>query len=154
MKIKKISQPLKVEGDIIDSLSSASRENAPSIHAVYRGVYGYELYNNTQGGNSDLLLADNVANYKYVEIFYNKINNDIFGSKKIDNPNNKRVGLDLAFVETDDHSQLVTQEITFRDNNIIYGRGLWTNFKTDGTIYSSDHVDEPLIYITKVIGYK
>lgn len=38
MRIKKISQPLEVESNVIDSLESNSTKNAPSIHAVNEGL--------------------------------------------------------------------------------------------------------------------
>ena len=153
MKIKKISQPLKVEGDIIDSLSSASRENAPSIHAVYRGVYGYELYNNANGTNGDVELSDNISNYKYLEVHYHSYSTHT--SRKIEALNGYNMSLDLYTfdVGSDYLGQYQRYSNYQMVDNMLKFIGSYSVVKYSNSDVENYDLNQE-IYIDKVIGYK
>ena len=137
-------------------LKNKENENLDPINFNYekrlQRLEGTILYSNESGTTDDILLYDNVSNYSYIEIFYNKANM-VFNSKKINNPNNKQIGLEIVFMEGNNYTQVVVQKVTFNNNKIIYGPGMWNNFIMGSSFVNSSQTEKQ-ITITKVIGYK
>lgn len=143
--MKKLVQLKNKENENLDPINSNYEERLQKLECTI-------LYSNESGTTDDILLYDNVSNYSYIEIFYNKANM-VFNSKKINNPNNKQIGLEIVFMEGNNYTQVVVQKVTFNNNKIIYGPGMWNNF-TMGSSFVNSSQTEKQITITKVIGYK
>ena len=111
------------------------------------------LYNNPDGSNATITLSDDAANYSFLEIYFTDNNKGFVDFKKIENPNNKSIGMNLVST-TGSHGTFV-RTCTFTISNDTIVPNYWTYYtvNTNNTIagysYSTNYV-----YITKVLGYK
>lgn len=75
MRIKKVSNVIATNGNIVDSLAGSSKKDAPSINAVNNKLNSAMVKDAVvlfEGNtNNDVTLNDVLSNYEYVDIYYN-----------------------------------------------------------------------------------
>lgn len=116
------------------------------------------LYDNESGSNGAITLSENVANFKYIEIFY-KSNDNYYNSVKIYKPNEKIASLSCWYTFTSEVGLYLKTKAVYisgtsisivvkNSNKYAYGE---TSFSSGGTISKNEN---NYIYITRVLGYK
>lgn len=113
---------------------------------------GTVLYDNASGNDGTIDLNDSSANYSFIEIYY-KSNDNVYRSLKIDNPNGKKVALDIMHptATTQSTVYLKTKEVNISGNKITNGY-----YGELALTHNSPVIEQANnnIFITKVIGYK
>ena len=108
----------------------------------------YFLYNGNASSTS-ITLSDSVANYRFIEIFFQSEN--IYGSKKVYAPNGKRVFLNVDVLFADaNYFKNSKWLITGSSINLEAGNGYTIN--ANGLQDFDDATNN--VYITTVVGYK
>ena len=120
----------------------------------YMQKKGIILYDNPSGDTGDIVLDDSVANYSYIEIYFGLTtvtNGSYFFSEKIDEPNQKYVGVSFDRYVNDSAIQLIGAKIEL-DGTALNRIGTCFITFTNGAV--SGYGALTSLYITKVIGYK
>ena len=94
-----------------------------------------------------ITLNDSVANYQYIEIFYE--NSTLYYSTKVYSPNNKNIGLMSASVEQE-LLQIDNVYVTVKEKTITIGTGRRTNNGPAGNATWNANNQ----YIYRIVGYK
>lgn len=135
-------------------MNSYSRKKA-IIHSPYgpyggNVLFGYALYDNSNGSNGTITLEDSAANYDYLEIFY-RTNDNVYNSIKVYSPNGKRVNLMAHWIN------LNTSRLYLKTKIIsISGKSI-TNVNYSEIVLGPEETwfnEDNYIYITQVVGYK
>lgn len=114
------------------------------------------LYNSSSGTTGNITLSDNVSNYEYIEIFFQRkmaAGPQLFKSVKIYSPNGKIAQLD-SVIWTGTIFQIASKTASINGTNITFGEeAICTVSTTSGTVYALVNLT-PATYITRIVGYK
>lgn len=120
----------------------------------YEKLIATELFNNPDGTAKDIELSDSLANYDYIEIYYENPSFNMWDSKKIDNPNGKKTSLSTGMRNASGSASYYTyfRDVSFSGNQITNLFCGYFAVRTDGSFeyYNTGNY----LNITKVLGYK
>ena len=112
----------------------------------------YVLYANDSGSAETITLSDDINNYDYVDIYYNKSfgTDKMYGSVSVYKANGKPIQLPIIMLTGTGSLQVQTKEIKINGNTISNIDYLGVNMGANsvGTFKSNE------IFIYRVIGYK
>ena len=112
----------------------------------------YVLYANDSGSAETITLSDDINNYDYVDIYYNKSfgTDKMYGSVSVYKANGKPIQLPIIMLAGPSSVQVQTKEIKINGNTISNIDYLGVNMGTNsvGTFKNNE------IFIYRVIGYK
>lgn len=112
----------------------------------------YVLYANDSGSAETITLSDDINNYDYVDIYYNKSfgTDKMYGSVSVYKANGKPIQLPIIMLTGTGSLQVQTKEIKINGNTISNIDYLGVNMGTNsvGTFKNNE------IFIYRVIGYK
>lgn len=147
MKIKKMYQGTVPENKILNTYSDSQTD----VYAC-NFINGEILYDDEAGTNGAITLADDLKNYRYIEIFYyNKNHTGAYSSVKVYNPNGKLVNLSqLVPVKASSRVYLDATTISCSGNSITISNSFNWAYQPSPYVVGDTNV----FYITKVVGYK
>lgn len=117
---------------------------------ILNKILGTELYNNTTGSNSAIILSESAANFTYLEIFYRN-NDNYYNSTKIYQPNGKIAYLDADYPYTSGEGYSYSKKTSVQ----ISGTSITPINYVELTIMptGANIQNKNNIYITRVVGY-
>lgn len=125
------------------------------INAINDIIISTVLYENEEGTSEDIILNDNVTNYKYIEIFYCRNSaslGQIFSSTKIYEPNEKQIDLGMNHSASSGATiQIYSTRIAVSGNTITFKEAAYIGITETFQMlnFGTDKLN-----ITRVIGYK
>lgn len=144
------SNSLEVTGDL--------KVNGGKVHGAYI------LYDTRSNGN--ITLEDDIANYDYIEIFYNNNNERGSGSLKVETAGvTNTLTITLSLIESSHVNKQLEEAGAYNKTNIrsatyyLKGKAMTLDDLDFGIVYLSDtkityDTSKNYIYVTKVLGYK
>jgi hypothetical protein len=123
------------------------------------GVFNAEtvLYDDATGSGTSVTLSETSANFTYIEIFY-RDNDSVFGSQKVYSPDGKKVALIIINLsDTASRTYFKSGQATISGTGISFSNsGFGYNGESTMTATSTvaAPVNNPRIYITRVVGYR
>lgn len=139
-------------------LKNKENENLDPINLNYeerlQKLEGTILYSNESGTTADIALSDNISNYSFIEVEYER-NNAVKTTGKIKNYNSMRLETYLAYWD-ELSSQTIWQSsmeiINANNNKITRNDTYYSNFSNNSYIGSGNFTGG--FNILRVIGYK
>ena len=130
--------------NVLTSTSTSNGLSANQGRVLNDKYNGKVLYNNTSGTTATITLADSVANYSYVEIFYFDTQSNTYTSTRVYSPNGKGVRLILT-----GDTYVYNAIVNFNAKTLTWSRNMRVLI-ADGTRYT----DTNTLKIVRVMGYK
>jgi len=107
------------------------------------------LYNNESGTTGTVTLSESVANFAYIEIFYDDANNGVCSSVKVPSPNGKSVALQVITKGNDTNLRINAKKVSISGTSITS-----SNYQIIYAPHDNGSWNNNEISIQKVVGYR
>lgn len=140
------------QGTIPISKGGTGGETATEARTNLEVMKVYDLYNNSSGTQSTIILSDSSENYEYIEIYFRN-NTNCYDVSKIYNANGRSISLNTSEISFGKSRGYVkVGKILFSGNTVTFTNdaGQVTLIGADTPQFSTGEI----MWIYKIVGYK
>lgn len=118
---------------------------------LLKNLIPYVLFEDINSNTSNITLKDDVSNYKYIDIYFNR-NHLGMNYVRVDTSQNMNsVSLLTSYMTSSNLIRFYSTTVSISDDQITLLYSGVVQFWDSGVI---DHISDSYTYITKVVGYK